>query len=174
MKKNLVLIAALAGLTLAGCASKGNKDAGTNPGAYDSSGISTSGSGADGVGAGSAIGSGTGAAGAYSLDSKTIYFAFDQIDIDSAGQTVVDNYGRYLSSTPSAKVRLEGHADERGSAEYNIALGERRALSVARALKSVGATDAQISVVSYGEERPAAPGHDEAAWAKNRRVEIAQ
>ena len=174
MKKNLVLIAALAGLTLAGCASKGNKDAGTNPGAYDSSGISTSGSGADGVGAGSAIGSGTGAAGAYSLDSKTIYFAFDQIDIDSAGQTVVDNYGRYLSSTPSAKVRLEGHADERGSAEYNIALGERRALSVARALKSVGATDAQISVVSYGEERPAAPGHDEAAWAKNRSVEIAQ
>ena len=106
--------------------------------------------------------------------SKTIYFAFDQTDIDSAGQTVVDNYGRYLSSTPAAKVRLEGHADERGSAEYNIALGERRAISVARALKAVGATDSQISVVSYGEERPAAPGHDEAAWAKNRRVEIAQ
>lgn len=174
MNKNLVLIAALSGLVLAGCASKGNKDAGTNPGAYDNNGISTSGSGADGVGAGSAIGSGTSAAGAYSLDSKTIYFAFDQTDIDSAGQTVVDNYGRYLSSTPAAKVRLEGHADERGSAEYNIALGERRAISVARALKAVGATDSQISVVSYGEERPAAPGHDEAAWAKNRRVEIAQ
>ena len=69
-------------------------------------------------------------------------------------------------------MRLEGHTDERGSREYNIGLGERRAQSVRRALLLQGAADAQISTVSYGEERPAVPGHDEAAWAKNRRVEI--
>ena len=70
------------------------------------------------------------------------------------------------------KVRLEGHTDERGSREYNIGLGERRAQAVRRALLLQGATDAQLSTVSYGEERPAVAGHDEAAWAKNRRVEI--
>jgi peptidoglycan-associated lipoprotein len=69
-------------------------------------------------------------------------------------------------------VRLEGHTDERGSREYNIGLGERRAQSVRRALLLQGASDAQLSTVSYGEERPAVAGHDEAAWSKNRRVEI--
>jgi peptidoglycan-associated lipoprotein len=69
-------------------------------------------------------------------------------------------------------VRLEGHTDERGSREYNIGLGERRAQAVRRSLLLQGATDAQISTVSYGAERPAVSGHDEAAWAKNRRVEI--
>lgn len=174
MKKNLALIAALAGLALAGCASKGSKTAGDAPVAVGSdSGISTTGTGTSGIDSGSAIGSGAAAA-AYSLANKTVYFAYDGTDLDSAGQTVVDNFGKYLTTTPSAKLRLEGHADERGSAEYNIALGERRAQSVARALKTAGASDAQLSVISYGEERPAADGHDEAAWAKNRRVELAQ
>jgi peptidoglycan-associated lipoprotein len=71
------------------------------------------------------------------------------------------------------RVRLEGHTDERGSREYNIGLGERRAQAVRRSLLLQGATDAQISTVSYGAEPPAVSGHDEAAWAKNRRVEIA-
>ena len=81
-------------------------------------------------------------------------------------------HAKYLGAHPATRVRLEGHTDERGSREYNIGLGERRAQSVRRALLLQGATDTQISTVSYGEERPAAPGHDEAAWAKNRRVEI--
>jgi peptidoglycan-associated lipoprotein len=111
---------------------------------------------------------------AYDLADKTIYFSYDGADIDSAGEAVVSNFGKYLTANSSAKVRLEGHTDERGSAEYNVALGERRAQSVARALKGAGATDAQLSVVSYGKERPAVQGHDEAAFAKNRRVEITQ
>jgi len=174
MKKNLILIAALSGLALAGCASKGSKTAGDPPVAVGSdSGISTAGTGGSGFDNGSAIGSGAATA-AYSLATKTVYFAYDGTDIDAAGQTVVDNFGKYLTATPSAKLRLEGHADERGSAEYNIALGERRASAVARALKAAGASDAQLSVISYGEERPATEGHDEAAYAKNRRVELAQ
>lgn len=175
MKKNLALLAAVAGLALAGCASKGSKTAGDAPMPVDSSGISTSGAAGSGIGDGSAVGAGTGAStSAYSLSNKTVYFAYDGTDIDSAGQVVVENFGKYLAATSSAKLRLEGHADERGSAEYNIALGERRAQAVARALKTAGATDAQLSVISYGEERPAADGQDEAAWAKNRRVELTQ
>jgi peptidoglycan-associated lipoprotein len=85
---------------------------------------------------------------------------------------VVAAHAKYLAAHSGTRVRLEGHTDERGSREYNIGLGERRAQSVRRALLLQGAADAQISTVSYGEERPAAPGHDEAAWAKNRRVEI--
>lgn len=175
MKKNLALLAALTGLVLAGCASKGSKTAGDAPMPVDNGGISTSGSTGSGIGDGSAIGSGSDASSsAYSLSNKTIYFSYDGADIDSAGQSVVDNFGKYLAATSSAKLRLEGHADERGSAEYNIALGERRAQAVARALKTAGASEAQLSVISYGEERPAADGHDEAAYAKNRRVELTQ
>ena len=176
MKKNLALLAALTGLVLAGCASKGSKTAGDAPMPIDNGGISTSGAGGSGVGDGSAVGAGgnAGGASAYSLSNKTVYFAYDGTDIDSAGQAVVDNFGKYLGATSGAKLRLEGHADERGSAEYNIALGERRAQAVARALKTAGAAEAQLSVISYGEERPAADGHDEAAYAKNRRVELTQ
>jgi peptidoglycan-associated lipoprotein len=85
---------------------------------------------------------------------------------------VVAAHAKFLAAHPAARVRLEGHTDERGSREYNIGLGDRRAQSVRRALLLQGASDAQISTVSYGEERPAVLGHDEAAWAKNRRVEI--
>jgi peptidoglycan-associated lipoprotein len=81
-------------------------------------------------------------------------------------------HAKYLASRGGMKVRLEGHTDERGSREYNIGLGERRAQAVRRALLLQGASESQLSTVSYGEERPAAAGSDEAAWAKNRRVEI--
>ena len=93
-------------------------------------------------------------------------------EIKGEGTDVVAAHAKYLAANPSTRVRLEGHTDERGSREYNIGLGERRAQAVRRALLLQGAADAQISTVSYGEERPAVPGHDEAAWAKNRRVEI--
>ncbi len=81
-------------------------------------------------------------------------------------------HAKYLASNPTARIRLEGNTDERGSREYNIGLGERRAQAVRRALLLQGASDGQLSTVSYGEERPAAAGHDEASWSKNRRVEI--
>ena len=85
---------------------------------------------------------------------------------------VVNNHAQYLSDYPDIKVRLEGHADERGSREYNIALGERRAESVRRLLLLQGVGANQVSMISYGEELPAALAHDEESWALNRRVEL--
>ncbi len=85
---------------------------------------------------------------------------------------VIAAHGRFLAGNATVRVRLEGHTDERGSREYNIGLGERRAQTVKRALMLQGVQEAQIATVSYGEERPAAAGSDENAWSKNRRVEI--
>lgn len=85
---------------------------------------------------------------------------------------MVDAFARYLSANPSARVRLEGHADERGTTEYNIALGERRANAVQSALAAQGVSPAQTSIISYGEERPAVSGSSEEAYAQNRRVQI--
>lgn len=177
MNKNLSLAVVLfATFVAAGCASRGNKELPPPPSdASSNTGISTSGTGTGNTGAGSAIATPTKPVGlGYDLTDKTVYFGYDSAEIDTAGQGVIANYGKYLSSSSAAKVRLEGHTDERGSAEYNVALGERRAQTVARELKAAGATDAQLSVVSYGKERPAVSGSDEDAYAKNRRVEVAQ
>jgi len=106
------------------------------------------------------------------LAQRLVYFDFDSSEIRSEGVPVVAAHGKYLAAHRDARVRLEGHTDERGSREYNIGLGERRAQAVRRAMLLQGAADGQISTVSYGEERPAVTGHDEDAWAKNRRVEI--
>jgi peptidoglycan-associated lipoprotein len=103
---------------------------------------------------------------------RTIYFEFDRSEVLPEFLPVLQAHGRLLASDPGKKAVLEGHADERGSREYNIALGERRAMSVRRLLLGYGASDSQIETVSYGEERPAMLGHDETAWSKNRRVEI--
>jgi peptidoglycan-associated lipoprotein len=106
------------------------------------------------------------------LAKRVIYFDFDSSEIKGEGTDIVAAHAKYLTNNPTARVRLEGHTDDRGSREYNIGLGERRAQSVRRALLLQGATDAQLSTVSYGDERPAVAGHDEEAWSKNRRVEI--
>jgi peptidoglycan-associated lipoprotein len=103
---------------------------------------------------------------------KTIYFAFDSSEINSDGMRLVEGWAAYLAANSSARVRLEGHCDERGTREYNVGLGERRANAVMEALTSRGVSSRQISVTSYGEERPVATGHDEASWQQNRRVEI--
>jgi peptidoglycan-associated lipoprotein len=106
------------------------------------------------------------------LSKRVVYFDFDKSDIRADSQTVVAAHAAYLAKNPAQKVRLEGHADERGSREYNIGLGERRAQAVRRALLLQGVAEAQLSTVSYGEERPAVAGSDEQAYALNRRVEI--
>lgn len=103
---------------------------------------------------------------------RSIFFDFDQQTIKPEFVSVVERHGRYLQANPALAVRLEGHADERGSAEYNLALGQRRAESVRKALRVVGVKDSQMEALSWGEERPRATGHDEAAWAQNRRVDI--
>ena len=106
------------------------------------------------------------------LSKRIVYFDFDRAEIRADSQSVVAAHAAFLSKNPSQKVRLEGHADERGSREYNIGLGERRGQTVRRALSLQGVAEAQLSTVSYGEERPAAAGSDEQAYGLNRRVEI--
>lgn len=99
-----------------------------------------------------------------------LYFDFDSSQISDEHMMMLDAHARYLRDQPAARLRLEGHTDERGTREYNIALGERRAEAVRRALLLRGATRAQLLVVSYGEEKPAVLGTGEGAWSKNRRV----
>jgi len=106
------------------------------------------------------------------LAKRIIYFDFDSSEIRGEGTEILSAHAKRLASTQGLRVRLEGHTDERGSREYNIGLGERRAQAVRRALMLQGATDGQLSTVSYGEERPAAAGADDSAWTQNRRVEI--
>lgn len=106
------------------------------------------------------------------LSKRLVYFDFDRADIRADSQSVVSAHAAFLAKNPNQKVRLEGHADERGSREYNIGLGERRAQAVRRALLLQGVAEVQLSTVSYGEERPAAAGSDEQTYALNRRVEI--
>jgi peptidoglycan-associated lipoprotein len=102
----------------------------------------------------------------------TIYFNLDQFSLDSKGQAIVSHYARFLATKPMLNAVLEGHCDERGSSEYNMALGERRAKAVRDALIVSGLPASRIRVVSFGEEKPAAEGHDESSWALNRRVEL--
>ena len=106
------------------------------------------------------------------LATRTIYFDFDSSEIKSEYNAVVEAHAEYLANHPNVSVTLEGNADERGSREYNLALGERRAKAVKQQMTLLGAGADQIHVTSYGEERPAVEGHNEAAWSKNRRVEI--
>jgi len=171
MFKQLVLSAVVAmSLVAVGCAGKSKKDAAAGAGTADS-GFGTGGT-SDLSGSGSSVGSDD--TSGLSLADRTIYFAFDSSDIDAPGQAIVARFAKYLASHPTAKLRLEGNADERGTREYNVGLGERRANAVQAALISGGASATQINIVSYGEERAADPGHDESAWSKNRRVEIVQ
>ncbi|MEQ4925222.1 peptidoglycan-associated lipoprotein Pal [Proteus hauseri] len=99
-----------------------------------------------------------------------VYFGFDKYDISSDYATLLDAHAAFLRSNPSVKITVEGHADERGTPEYNIALGERRANAVKMYLQGKGVSADQLSIVSYGKEKPAVLGHDEAAYAKNRRA----
>ena len=101
-----------------------------------------------------------------------IYFDFDQSELRAEYADLLSRHAAELSNNSRAAVRLEGHADERGSREYNIGLGERRSQAVRRMLLIQGASSEQISTVSFGEERPVAFGTDEASWQQNRRVEI--
>jgi len=166
----LVLATALA---LAGCPKKvetlPDKPADTgNTGAS----TSTSGAGATDSSAGSQLSSDQAALQELQRLGMTIYFDYDKSDIKQEFVPVVAAHAKYLNANTARKVRLEGHTDERGSREYNIGLGERRAQTVRRALMLQGVGEAQIVTVSYGEERPAAAGSDETAYGKNRRVEI--
>ena len=106
------------------------------------------------------------------LADRIIYFEYDSAKLTSESIAILETHGNFIAGNGEVKVRLEGHADERGSREYNIALGDRRAQSVRRVLLFQGASSDQVETVSYGEEKPMELGHDDAAWSKNRRVEL--
>lgn len=108
-----------------------------------------------------------------SPQAKIIYFTLDSSDIQPDYVPIVKAHAQYLVANPRLRVLLQGNTDERGSREYNIALGEQRARSVANMLQAQGVSEAQLQIVSYGEEKPAAIGSDESSWEQNRRVEIA-
>jgi len=106
------------------------------------------------------------------LRQRVVYFDFDKTDIKSQFQAAIGCHAKYLHQFPGARVTLEGNADERGTREYNLGLGERRGNAVSSALGAAGASTSQLNVVSYGEERPVCKEHSEDCWQKNRRVEI--
>jgi peptidoglycan-associated lipoprotein len=115
---------------------------------------------------------GLGAEGTGALARKVIYFDFDKSEIKPEFADIITTAARNLTGNPTMKMKLEGNTDNRGTREYNIGLGERRAQSVRRALMLQGVAESQVTTVSFGAERPAAEGDDEAAWSQNRRVEV--
>jgi peptidoglycan-associated lipoprotein len=106
------------------------------------------------------------------LSKRIIYFEYNQDTVKSEFTELIQAHAKYLNDNRGRKIRLEGHADERGSREYNMALGQRRGDAVRRATTILGVGNDRIEVVSFGEDKPRSTGHDEAAWAQNRRVEI--
>ena len=130
---------------------------------------------ADGVGtrniAGATIG-GQGAAGLGPNVAKIIYFDYDSFTIKQEFQSAMEAHAKFLAANKNAKMAIEGHTDERGGREYNLALGQKRSEAVRRALSLLGVAEAQIEAVSFGKEKPVATGSDEASLARNRRAEI--
>jgi peptidoglycan-associated lipoprotein len=172
--RRILVVMLIACLGVVACASKHPKEPPPPPASQVGAGSDATGAGLNGANTAGQSGAEDEAAGPQGglLAKRVIYFDFDSSEIKGDGTDIVGAHAKYLATNPTARVRLEGHTDDRGSREYNIGLGERRAQSVRRALLLQGATEAQLSTVSYGDERPAVAGHDEAAWSKNRRVEI--
>lgn len=166
-KSSFWLAFAMSALLFAGCSSTGTKD---DPGGASvedrgsSSGAYTSGAAQGGAWTGSPLENPNSL-----LYTKTIYFDFDQSTIRSDFVDVLRAHAAYLNGNRAASVLVEGHADERGSREYNIGLGERRANAIRSFLEAEGVTGTQINTISYGEERPVSLGHDEVSWGENRR-----
>lgn len=174
--RNVLSVMLLASvMAVAACSHKPPKD--TTPAATTEvpataaqNGAGINGAGAAGASAATSIGEDIAGPQEGILAQRNIYFAFDSSEISGEGVALVSAHAHYLVAHPNLHVRLEGNTDERGSREYNIGLGEHRAQAVRRSMLLQGVAESQLSTVSYGAERAAVEGHDEAAWAKNRRV----
>lgn len=167
-----VLLTAILCITAVACTKKVKENPDTS--ATDSSGSSS-------TGTGTVTDTGpvrTGAYGPGDLDTdaclrqRVVYFDLDQDALKPEFQSIVSCHAKYLRDRPSARMTLEGNADERGSREYNLGLGERRGNAVSSSVQANGGSGSQISVVSYGEERPTCTDSSEDCWSRNRRVEI--
>jgi peptidoglycan-associated lipoprotein len=177
-------VAAIAAVFLAGCASQETQPEAPidDKGAASASagGATTSGVGGSGVGGTTASGGavGTGAGGsplrdpANILSKRSVYFDYDSFVVKDEFRPLVEAHARYLVANRGTRMIIQGNTDERGSREYNIALGQKRADAVKRTMTLLGAQEAQIETVSFGKEKPKNPGHDESAWAENRRADI--
>ena len=176
---NKTLIALLAALALAACSTTPKQEGGApvderNPSAT-APGAATS-----GAGQGSVAGTANQARPGNPLkdpgsilSKRSVYFDFDAYAIKDDYKSMLEAHARYLQANRNARMTVEGNTDERGSREYNIALGQRRADAAKRMMLLSGATEAQIDTVSFGKEKPKNPGHDESAWAENRRDDLA-
>ena len=181
--KRFILLAASAAL-LAACETASEIDAiasgasGSSASSSASSGTSSSSSsGTSSASSSSSASSDSGTSYSYDTNPKTalikvgdrVLFGYDSSELDDEDRSILDNQGNFLNQNPSLKVTIEGHCDERGTREYNLALGEKRASAVKDYLISVGINSDRISVVSYGKERPQVLGSNKAAWSMNRR-----
>jgi peptidoglycan-associated lipoprotein len=165
-------VLAVVTIGLAGCPKRPQTPPASTPGqAVAPQGANAAGAGGNESNAAEALG-GEGANPGARVAPTTVYFDFDSAEIKPEFAALIAAHGRHMAQTPTLRIRLEGNTDERGSPEYNIGLGERRAQAVKQALVLQGGRADQMVTVSYGQERPAVAGHTEDAWAKNRRVEI--
>lgn len=170
MKTTTVLLAATALVALAGCSKKRPATLPPAPGgppALDAGSQADNGGNAGGNGA---VVPGSNADFTRSVQSNTINFGLDQYDIDPAARAILDSQVEWLSRYPNVRITVEGHCDERGTREYNLALGDRRANAAKNYLVARGVDAGRIRTISYGKERPVALGSDEASWAQNRRA----
>lgn len=177
MMKRYLMVAALAAV-LAGCGSNVKLDPPIQGSGADATATQGAGAGAAGAGAGQSTvtqvqagPAGADAAGPAGV-GRVIYFDFDSFTVKPEYQGLVDQHARFLQGNRGRSVAVEGHTDERGSREYNLALGQKRAEAVRRALALLGVSDAQVEAVSFGKEKPAAQGGTEEVHAKNRRAEL--
>ena len=169
MKQTATLLSAVLSLALLSACGSNPKQADAGAGT-DTGGVVTDGAGDNNV-------TGTeadevGSIGNRAPLDRVIYFDYDKSEIRAEYLDIVAQHGRFLAQNPEGRVRLEGHTDERGAREYNIALGESRSKAIGRMLQLQGVSSAQTRSVSYGEELPVDEGHNNEAWAKNRRVNI--
>jgi len=180
MKKVMSIALLLAGIVLlSGCPKKHDVIEPPTAGSQVSGGTNTTSAGETAQTSGRALdgdasseGNGMGANATGPLARKVIYFDFDKSEIKPEFADIVTAHARNLTAHPNIRMKLEGNTDERGTREYNIGLGERRAQAVRRALMLQGVAESQVTTVSFGAERPAVDGDDEAAWSQNRRVEL--
>jgi peptidoglycan-associated lipoprotein len=183
---NRIIVAAAFAALLAGCQSQPTTQTAAPVEDRAASSTTTPGTGASTAGAGSSGVAGTaqgatrpgGAGGnplrdpASVLSKRAVYFDFDSFVVRDEFRPLIEAHGRYLAGNRNARMTIQGNTDERGSREYNIALGQKRADAVKRMMTLLGAQESQIETVSFGKEKPRNPGHDEASWAENRRDDI--
>jgi peptidoglycan-associated lipoprotein len=177
MNRTPLWTALAAALVIGGCATSGNDSASSTASgsAGSQSSATSSAAPAPAPAPSSQLSNGRGSSSTARLGqpgARSVYYEFDKSDLSAEDRRLVEQHARYLRANPGSKARIEGNTDERGSSEYNLALGQRRAEGVMKALRAGGVQEDRLEAVSYGKEKPKADGHDEKSWSENRRSDI--